>query len=173
MEAGNINIIKYVRNFQYVPGSDCITACNPRILRYADVLLLKAEAIVRTGGNLAEAIGILNQIRERARNSTNDGKWTVNGDTPSTTPADLDITESNRNTVLEWVFNERRLELAFEEGHRWWDLRRRHLAGEIDIKQIDFGSRNANFQFEDYNIYFPLPNQEILDNPYLDQNQGY
>ncbi|MDR2765204.1 MAG: RagB/SusD family nutrient uptake outer membrane protein [Tannerella sp.] len=161
-----INVMKYVRNTAFVRGSNGISMNNPRILRYADVLLLKAEALVRSGGSLAEAIGLINRVRERARNSTDDG-------TPSAVPADRDVSESNAATVLEWIFRERRLELAFEEGHRWWDLRRRHIAGEIDLKTFDFGSLDSGCKFEDKNIYFPLPSREVVDNPNLNQNPGY
>jgi len=164
------NVLKYTHNYvlcvpPFGPGQGIITT-NPRILRYADVLLLKAEALVRSGGNLSDAIGLINQIRERARNSTVDG-------TPSAIPADRDVSETDRSTVLEWVFQERRLELFAEEGHRWWDLRRRHIAGEIDLKTLDFGSLNANCKFEDKNIYFALPEREVVDNPNLKQNDGY
>ena len=67
-------------------------------------MLLKAEAIVRSGGNLGDTIGLINEIRERARNS---------GDEVSAVPADRDITESDPSVVSEWIFQERRLELAF------------------------------------------------------------
>ena len=162
------NILKYTHNAKYVPGAieEGISTNNVRILRYADVLLLKAEAIVRTGGSLSEAIGLINQVRERARNSDASG-------TPSAVPADKNVQESDRNTVLEWVFQERRLELFAEEGHRWWDLRRRHKAGEIDLKTFNFGSRNSNFEFKDHNINFPIPGREVNPNPRLKQNDGY
>lgn len=164
-----INVMKYVRNTAFVkngsPG-DGLSINNPRILRYADVLLLKAEAIVRSGGSLSEAIGLVNQIRERARNSDESG-------TPSLAPANRNVSESNPATVLEWIFQERRLELAFEEGHRWWDLRRRHIAGEIDLKTHDFSSSRLDFSFTDKNVYFPLPDREVVDNPNLNQNPGY
>ena len=166
---GNVNIMKYVRVTKEANGLDWgtgLTINNPRILRYADVLLLKAEAIVRSNGSLSEAIGLINQVHERARNSDESG-------TPSAVPADKSATETDRNTVLEWVFQERRLELAFEEGHRWWDLRRRHIVGEIDLKTLDFGSLDGSFKFDDKNIYFPLPSREVVDNPNLDQNKGY
>lgn len=165
------NVVKYIRNGRPVnswAGGYEVSRNNPRILRYADILLLKAEAITRSGGNLAEAIGIVNQIRERARNS-------VPADTipVSEVPADLNENESDRNTVLEWIFNERRLELAAEEGHRWYDLRRRHIAGEIDLKEMDFDSKRLNFEFLDHHVNFPLPEIEVLENENLNQNQGY
>ncbi len=165
-----INVIKYVRNSAYATGGNGagneISVNNPRILRYADALLLKAEAIVRSGGNLKDAIDLVNQVRERARKSVESGN-------PSLTPVNRDVNETNTATVLEWIFQERRLELAFEEGHRWWDLRRRHIAGEIDLKNWDFQSRDLNFKFEDRHIYFPLPEKEVIENPNLNQNPGY
>lgn len=164
------NVIKYTKNTAYATGgngeSNGITVNNPRILRYADVVLLKAEAIVRSNGSLTEAIGLINTIRERARNSAESG-------TPSLIPVNRAITETSKEAVLEWVFQERRLELAFEEGHRWWDLRRRHIAKEIDLKKLDFQSKLANFKFEDRHIYFPLPEKEVVENPNMNQNQGY
>ena len=163
-----INVMKYVRDTKYASGGDAngVTVNNPRILRYADVLLLKAEAIVRSNGSLSEAIGLINQVRERARNSATDG-------TPSAIPADRNVAEANSQTVLDWIFQERRLELAFEEGHRWWDLRRRHIAGEIDLKTLDFSSLLIDCKFSDYNVNFPLPSDEVVENPNMDQNTGY
>ncbi len=165
-----INVTKYIKNSAYAPGglgaSYEISVNNPRILRYTDVLLLKAEAIVRSGGTIKDAITLVNQVRERARNSVESGS-------PSLIPADRDVNETNGVTVLNWIFEERRLELAFEEGHRWWDLRRRHIAGEIDLKTLNFNSLDLNFKFEDKHIYFPLPEKEVIENPNLDQNPGY
>lgn len=139
---------------------------NVRILRYADILLLKAEAIVRSGGSKAQAIGLINQIRQRARKSTSDG-------TEAAVPADLSTNESNSNTILEWIFNERRIELAFEEGHRWFDLRRRSIAGEINLTTWNFSSLKPDFKIENYNVSFPIPEGEIIQNSKLIQNTGY
>lgn len=164
------NVKKYIRNTAYANGWGGagyeLSVNNPRILRYADVLLLKAEAIVRSGGKLKEAVSLVNQIRERARNSSDSGE-------PSLAPANRDENETNPANVLEWIFQERRLELAFEEGHRWWDLRRRHIAGEIDLKNWDFQSLDPNFKFEDYHVNFPLPETEVVENPNMNQNAGY
>lgn len=161
---------KYIRDGEPTPSwtTTGFDLNNTRILRYADILLLKAEAIVRTEGNLSEAVSIVNQIRERARLSSEDTTGVA-----ATIPADLDVNESNPDTVLEWIFNERRLELAFEEGHRWNDLRRRHIAGEIDLKTLDFSSKKSDLVFEDYNVFFPIPENEIVQNPDLKQNTGY
>ena len=136
---------------------------NPRILRYADVLLLHAEALVRSGGPASEAIGLINQVRTGARNMGTAG-----------IPADYSTTETNTNTILGWIFDERRIELAFEEDHCWQDLRRRHVAGEIDLTSpgYDWGGLQP-VNFREHNILFPFPNSELLVNPNLQQNTGY
>jgi len=165
------NVIKFTYNWwgfgmgeRNAPWSG-MSINNPRILRYADVLLLKAEAIVRSGGNTDDAIAIVNQIRERARNSTGDG-------TVSAVPADIALGQSAAD-ALEIVFEERRLELACEEGHRWYDLRRRHLANEIDLTSWDFSSARADIDFQEFNLNFPLPDGEVIQSPILRQNDGY
>lgn len=163
-----LNVRKYIRDGSWSDppgGANGSSRNNPRILRYADVLLLKAEAIVRSGGNLSEAIAIVNQIRERARKSTLDG---IESEIPANRPVSAD-----RNQVLEWVNLERRLELALEEGHRYYDLRRRHMAGEIDLTSWDWSSERQDAVWSPHHLYFPLPNGEVIDNPNLEQNPNY
>lgn len=163
------NILKYVIDSTtvYVDGraGQGLSQNNTRILRYADVLLLKAEAIARSGGNLTEAVDLVNQVRARARASTIDGSV-------SAVPADLEP-PSDASVLLDIIFQERRLELAAEEGHRWYDLRRRHLAGEIDVTKLDFSSVRDDFAFQEFNLNFPLPEDEVIQNPNLNQNNGY
>jgi len=165
------NVIKYAKDGLYDVASwagkdyNC-NVNNPRLLRYADILLLKAEAIVRSGGSLSEAIKLINQIRQRARNSTTNG-------VASLVPADRSISETNNTTILEWIFQERRLELAFEEGSRWVDLKRRHAAGEINLANWNFSSIRSDFAFKTTNLFFPLPQSEVSDNKNLKQNSGY
>ena len=181
----NNNILKYVQtnatyntnpwvngNGNGLNGGNSIN--NPRILRYADVMLLKAEALVRSGGSLSEAIGLINQLRDRARKSTYVASVPPSPlPAPAAVPVDRLTTETNSATVLDWVFEERRLELACEEGHRWFDLRRRHMAGEIDLKTWDFGHIKVGSGFQDKHIYFPFPGGEVTDNPNMKQNPGY
>lgn len=141
---------------------------NPRLLRYADVLLLKAEAIVRTGGSLSEAIAIVNDIRTRAGALAAD-------DPDATTFVLRDASESDVNTVLNWVFEERRVELAFEENHRWWDMKRRHWLGEVNLTsytQEDWGSL-TEVGFEEKHLLYPYPQSELVLNTVLTQNTGY
>ena len=76
------------------------TDTNLRYLRYAEVLLMKAEALNELG-QTSEAIPLVNQIRKRAGL----------GDTPFT----------SQNDIRKAIWKERRLELAFEHD-RWFDL---------------------------------------------------
>jgi hypothetical protein len=162
--ADGTNVRKYILNNVTTPDNPWLglSQNNPRILRYADVILLKAEAIVRSGGSLADAIALVNEIRARAR-ASGDGAMV---------PADL-ATPGTGAEALDLIFRERRLELAFEEGHRWYDLRRRHLAGEIDLTTFDFDPLRTDFAFKEFNINFPLPQTEVIQSTNLTQNEGY
>lgn len=168
------NIVKYIARGSWLPGNvppggNGLSANNPRLLRYADVLLLKAEAIIMSGGDIEEAVELINTIRTRARNSTADG-------VPAAEPANR-AAGADRATAIRWLFEERRLELALENGVRWFDLRRRHLASspdlKIDLKALDFGSVQAGVQFSDFNVNFPLPNGDVQQIAGVRQNEGY
>jgi hypothetical protein len=156
-------IQKYWRDDQK-SQSGVASVNNTRILRYADVLLLKAEAIVQSGGNLTEAIQLINQVRARARNTGN-----------STLPMDRPLTGADNNTVMDWIRTERLLELAGEEGHRWLDLKRWHIGGQIDLANFDFSSAQPtvfSFNATKHTVY-PIPTNEIDLNPNIVQNPNY
>lgn len=82
---------------------------NVREIRYADVLLMAAEALVRGGGSETTARGYLNQVRSRV------------GLQPVTVSG---------SDLLDAIYNERRLELACE-GHRFFDLVRTGQAATV------------------------------------------
>ncbi|MFT3950119.1 MAG: RagB/SusD family nutrient uptake outer membrane protein [Agriterribacter sp.] len=135
---------------------------NPRLLRYADVLLLKAEAVLQSGGNTATAIGLINQVRTRARSM---GGGAV--------PADYPATEADKTVVMNWIMNERFLELS-AEGQRWLDLRRWHMQGLITLNNAFFSSRSTTMSFEaPKHLLLPIPNIERDVNPNVEQNTGY
>jgi starch-binding outer membrane protein, SusD/RagB family len=136
---------------------------NPRILRYADVLLLKAEAILRSGGSKSEAIALINQVRTRARNMVEGGTF----------PQDYSAAETDENVILGYIMKERFLELAFEEGHRWFDLRRWHMAGLITLDSEFFSSERAVAFNPEKHLYFPIPPSELNTNVRMKQNPGY
>ncbi|MCP9746411.1 RagB/SusD family nutrient uptake outer membrane protein [Lacihabitans sp. CS3-21] len=141
------------------------SANNPRILRYADILLLKAEATLESGGSTSTAIGYINEVRTRARNMKTGGKF----------PEEYLTTENDKSKIFNWINKERFLELAGEEGTRWLDLRRWHLAGKINLgANYDFSSLRNDVKFDvTKNLLYPIPLNELDLNPNVIQNKGY
>jgi hypothetical protein len=139
---------------------------NARVMRYADAVLIKAEALLMGSGNTSAAIALINQVRERARNTVSPA---------SEIPAALDENETDINTIFTWLMDERRRELAGEEGWRWTDLKRWHRAGQIDLANWDFSSASSNFSFDvNKHLLMPFPAAEVqLSEGSLQQNQGY
>ena len=130
---------------------------NYSAFRYAEILLIAAEAAINLGRN-NEAVGYINQIRARARN------W--NG-TMTDFPSDVTVAEDLTQVVRE----ERRLELAFEYK-RWYDIKRWQIGPEV------FTGPNSLEPHENFDAnrdyYFPLPQDELDRNPNLSpQNSGY
>lgn len=163
--ANDYQIQKYVTQNKF-GNSGTGSLNNPRILRYADVLLLQAEATLQSDGSKAAAIGFINQVRARARTSA----------PGATGPADRPTTETNTTTIMDWIRNERFIELAGEEGHRWMDLRRWHLGEQINLATWDFSSSQPAGQLvfvAPRNLNMPIPNSEIDRNPNVKQNTGY
>jgi starch-binding outer membrane protein, SusD/RagB family len=124
---------------------------NYTYLRYAEVLLMKAEALNETGRS-AEALEPLNRIRKRARESYLHDEL-LNG--YGTIPQGLlpDIQETSQMALREIIRNERRVELGFE-FHRYFDLMR---YGKIYAEQK---LNETSFNFEQHR-YFPIPQNEI------------
>ena len=121
---------------------------NKVYIRYADVMLWKAEALIETG-KVSDAIDIINEVRERARNTVG-----VDGETkaPAGTLPDRDRLGS-KEQAWEWLIHERRVELGLE-SHRFRDLKRWGIAKEV---------LNANGQaFTDRNYLFPIPQKEYI-----------
>ena len=132
---------------------------NKIFIRYADVLLWKAEALNETG-DYPGAIAIINQVRTRARTTaTADGSITPIGtllDRPSST---------DPSQIKGWLMSERRVELGFE-SQRFNDLKRWGTAKTI----LTALGRN----FQDYNYVYPIPQGEIdKSGGTITQNSGY
>jgi hypothetical protein len=111
-----INIQCYNRKV-WTPGEDTPTqwAHHRRLIRYADVLLMAAEAL-NENENQTDALTYLNQVRNRARGGNN-----------SVLP---DVTITDKNLLRDKILLERRHELALE-GERFWDLIRTGRAAAI------------------------------------------
>lgn len=157
---------KYIRNETSVGNG--LSSTNWIALRLAEMYLTRAEAEFEKG-NMEAAAEALNVTRARAGIST--------------------VTASS--ITLEKVRTERRSELAFEEGSRYWDLRRWRIASDVlnayrfqglriiyhyDTQKyyflpIDCESFSRVFNPEHY--YNPITNSRISNNPDLVENPLY
>lgn len=157
----------------WTPG---YTAVNYNIMRFADVLLMAAEAEIEAG-SLAQALAYVNRVRARAANSPvldDDGNPAANYVVNPYT-AFASATEATTAVRME-----RKLELS-GEGHRFYDLVRWGIAAEELTRYGDFEGAlltnalgQANFT-AGTNEYLPIPQAEIDLNgsEVLSQNPGY
>lgn len=124
------------------------------ILRLADIILLKAEALNELGQTDAAA-DELDRIRDRA------------GLDPTTA--------STKDEMRLAIEKERRLELA-QEAQRWDDLKRYGRVVEVmnSLVEIDLRTGNPkNYNMNANKLLLPIPQSERNRNPNLDQNNGY
>lgn len=149
----NVGIKKYLydswENFERG-----FTTINIPIMRYADVLLIFAEAEnMSKGGPTLEAVEAVNAVVNRANDyQTNPGY-------------PLFTTNMTKEEFDKAVIHERNLELCFEYD-RWNDIVRKRILYEVTRE-----SYKPNFSEEDY--LFPIPESEIRLNPNMVQNPGY
>jgi len=130
------------------------SADNTYLLRYGDIVLLKAEALNELG-QLQAAVAEVNKIRNRA-------------DLPDLTAEQSSSQEVLRMTILK----ERRLEL-FQEAKRWDDLARYNvLVSKINnLVEIDLRTGNpVNYNMTEAKKLLPIPQQELDRNSALTQN---
>jgi tetratricopeptide (TPR) repeat protein len=172
---GNFNAIKDMEN----PECDCrgangpfpIFSLNTPIIRYSDVLLWKAEALIELD-RFAEALPIINRIRERAANSTerlnNASLYRISTYTAFT----------SKQQARQALRFERRLELGLE-GHRFFDLVRWGIAKETIDSYLSVEQNRKPYLVEakftkNKHEYLPIPNQQInLSGGIYIQNPGY
>lgn len=142
------------------------SALNYCIIRYSDIVLLKAEALIEQNRQLDEARTLINEVRQKAQRSI-DGDYT---------PQDLDPFNANYNVGLYpatgWTQEyarkalrmERRLELAME-GNRWFDLLRWGTAvstvNAYMKSEQRYHSYYAGNSISDDELYFPVPYEEV------------
>ena len=126
--------------------------------RYADVLLLKAEALImQDTPDLEGAADIIDEVRDRAKL----------GALPTSV-------RSNKNVLLNALLKERRLELAFE-GQRWFDLVRLDKVEEVmnAVYSKDSGRKAQIYTFDKNSYRLPIPQSVIDANDKIHQNPGY
>ena len=139
---------RYVCKFMDVPYQNNDASNNYPVIRYADVILMYAEAL-NQNGKTAEACKYLNMTRRRG----------FGYQTTETSPVDLQTTDKAQFALM--VEQELRVELAFE-NHRWFDLIRTGRAVEV--------MRSKGFSLNETNLICPIPQKQIDVNPKLTQN---
>lgn len=116
--SGDVVVANYVKKYFSNPPKENDSDINFVVFRYADVLLMLAEAI----GESPESYGFINQVRDRA------GLPNINAATSG--------------TFKDKLLHERQVELAFE-NHRWADLKRFGVAKQMVNSAEPFISQSA------------------------------
>ena len=156
------------------------TSKNIDFIRYADVLLMRAEAYIKLGQE-DKALALINSVRTRAMASTSRLKL-ANGANPSNYKVDIykpgvNVTWDNATAWKALMF-ERRLEFGME-GSRFFDLVRWGIAAETLNAYIDVEKTKKSFLALAYftkgrDEFFPIPLREITFTKNLyKQNPGY
>jgi len=146
------------------------------IFRYAEAYLLRAEALVETGGNADEAKSLIKKIRDRAGN-TNDLDATLAG--------------TYKGSLLDMIRNEKRIEMV-QEGQRLFDIRRwkilldvmnkpiegieyRDFSSGSPVKKILIPAASERSEFKERDYWWPIPQEEMdLDKTgRIKQNPGW
>ena len=164
----------YLRKYLKDGDKSWITAYSAQtciLIRYAEVLLNKAEALAELSWdqNSVEALQALNDVRGRVG-------------LPSRQTA-------SKEEFMEFVRHERMVELA-GEGFRYWDLRRWRLAEEVingkNVHGVKITKTDSGFNYEhvdadngnkrifyDRYYHFAIPESERSKNPLCDNNKGW
>lgn len=155
--AGKVGI-PYIKKYLHTPHVDVNnTNDNWPVYRYADALLLLAEALNEQGKS-GLALGPLNTVRGRAF-----------GD------ALHNVTTTDQGLLRDIIDHERRVELAFE-NHRWHDLVRTGKAIQVmtahgaQMKQLFNYLSPASYNITQAKLLYPIPQSEREINPDLTQN---
>ncbi len=141
-------------SYKWKNANGFASADNTYLIRYGDIVLLKAEAL-NESNQLQAAITEVNKIRARAQ-------------LPDLTAAQSNTKEILRNSILK----ERRLEL-FLEGHRWDDLARYKVLVSTMNNLVEIDLRNGSavsYNMTEAKKLLPIPQQELDRNPAMVQN---
>ena len=122
---------------------------NTKVIRLAEMYLIRAEARAEIGTNVLGAQQDLDQVKQRAL--------------PTAA-----VTTAIGQTLKDAIFLERRLELAFE-GQRLWDLMRK----KMDIVRTDCTSNTCLIPYASDTVILPIPQNETDVNDIIEQNLGY
>ena len=136
-----------------------------RVYRYAEVLLIAAEAIAQSEGVTPEAVSYLADVRSRAY-------W-------QTDRSEIEATLSglSEQAFVEEVWKERYRELALDYKV-WSDIQRTRLypvalGGDIDFVNVVGHTNPWGATYQEFHLLFPISDNELQRNPKLEQNPGY
>ncbi|PKB16467.1 RagB/SusD family nutrient uptake outer membrane protein [Flavobacterium sp. 5] len=119
---------------------------NEYAMRYADVLLMLAEAKTMQG-NVAEAAPLVKRIRDRAK------------------LADISMVGWNQTQMMDEIMHQRNVEFA-REGLHWYDLRRWGTLETVIKGSLREGYNNFSAKYN----YYPIPSSELNNNPKMTPN---
>lgn len=146
---------KYSRHFGPSGDNGRASSLDYMLMRYAEVLLIAAEAGNEIGDPDGNVHSLVNRVRARARSG-----GVTNGNVTSAFPED--IVGLGQDDFRTMVLEERRLELAFEQK-RWYDIVRRRMGTTVFSASGLEGTKN--FSEDDYLI--AIPADEVAINPNL------
>ena len=145
--------LNYNRVSSLDPGEWGYATNNRRMIRFADVLLMYAEAQNEAAGADATAYAAINKVRDRAN-------------MPPITPG------LNKDAFRKAVRDERVLELSLE-GDRVFDLLRWGIMASTFTTHPEYRSNSGSQPFKPGFIYLPIPQNDIDANPKIKQNPDY
>lgn len=136
-----------------------------RVYRYAEVLLIAAEAIARSEGVTSEAVSYLAAVRDRAYWQTGRSEIESN------------LTGLSEQAFVEEVWKERYRELALDYKV-WSDIQRTRLYpvasdGEVNFINVIGHTNPWGATYQKHHLLFPVSDNELQRNPELEQNPGY
>lgn len=161
--------IDYLNSADYTP-----------IFRYAEVLLMQAEGEARNGAAISQrAIDLLNMVRNRAIPNPATNQYTA-------------ASFANKTALIKAILDERRIEFL-AEGKRWGDIHRLVMdplftTNGIPAKAANGFNNNTGLYgcgspiptlttpaipYADYRFLWPIPQDEVVQNPIVKQNPGY
>ncbi|MGW9687150.1 RagB/SusD family nutrient uptake outer membrane protein [Flagellimonas sp. 2504JD1-5] len=156
--AGDLNHPRYFKKYAFNVDTNFYNGTNIALIRFADVLLMYAEAL-NENGKTDEAITEINKVRERG------------GAVP------IALGSMNQSELRQQIrHHERPVELSMEFGIRWFDLyrwQRGSTATESVKTTLENHNKPFSENFQERDILFPIPLQEININENLNQNPGW
>lgn len=141
---------------------------NINIYRYAEVLLIAAEAIARSEGVTPEAVSYLADVRNRAY-------WET-----ERSAVEAELSGLSVQDFVEEVWKERLREFALE-FKIWSDIQRtrqyptttENNPGEVNFVNVIGHTNPWGATFQEHHLLFPISDNDLQSNPNLVQNPGY